>query len=298
MKSLLTIITFLFIAVSAFAQTSEKAETATEAISTSSGDIYWNLLIIAFAGTIFILLVVALTLLKTFNSLSKELLNPTPFVKEEVKQLEYHEWVNMKKNKPSIWTKVLELKPLSEEKDIELEHEFDGIKELDNPTPAWFMYLFYATMVIAVGYMFYYHVFDWGQLQDEEYATEIMEAEEAKKAYLAKAANIIDENSVTESTDAAVISAGQAIYNTNCVACHGDKGQGVVGPNLTDEYWLHGGSINKVFKTIKYGIPEKGMISWEKTLSPKQIADVSNFINSLKGSNPANAKAPQGEKEG
>ena len=298
MKSLLTIITFLFIAVSAFAQTSEKAETATEAISTSSGDIYWNLLIIAFAGTIFILLVVALTLLKTFNSLSKELLNPTPFVKEEFKQLEYHEWVNMKKNKPSIWNKVLELKPLSEEKDIELEHEFDGIKELDNPTPAWFMYLFYATIIIAVGYMFYYHVFDWGQLQDEEYATEIMEAEEAKKAYLAKAANIIDENSVTESTDAAVISAGQAIYNTNCVACHGDKGQGVVGPNLTDEYWLHGGSINKVFKTIKYGIPEKGMISWEKTLSPKQIADVSNFINSLKGSNPANAKAPQGEKEG
>ena len=298
MKSLLTIITFLFIAVSAFAQSSEKAETATEAISTSSGDIYWNLLIIAFAGTIFILLVVALTLLKTFNSLSKELLNPTPFVKEEFKQLEYHEWVNMKKNKPSIWNKVLELKPLSEEKDIELEHEFDGIKELDNPTPAWFMYLFYATIIIAVGYMFYYHVFDWGQLQDEEYATEIMEAEEAKKAYLAKAANIIDENSVTESTDAAVISAGQAIYNTNCVACHGDKGQGVVGPNLTDEYWLHGGSINKVFKTIKYGIPEKGMISWEKTLSPKQIADVSNFINSLKGSNPANAKAPQGEKEG
>ena len=124
------------------------------------------------------------------------------------------------------------------------------------------------------------------------------QADAAKKVYLAHAANLIDENTVKESADAAVVSAGAAVFQTNCVACHGDKGQGVVGPTLTDEYWLHGGKINNVFKTIKYGIPEKGMISWEKTLTPKQISDVANFVKSLKGTNPPNPKAPQGEKEG
>jgi cytochrome c oxidase cbb3-type subunit 3 len=82
------------------------------------------------------------------------------------------------------------------------------------------------------------------------------------------------------------------------VACHGDKGQGTVGPNITDEYWLHGGKVTSIFKTIKYGVPEKGMISWEKTLTAKQISDVSNYIISLKGTNPANGKTPQGDKEG
>ena len=293
MKRYLTFITLIFTANTLFAQEAKEA-----VAPASSGNIYWNILVIAFVATILILLLVAITLLKTFNKLSKELINPTPLVKEDAKMLEYHDWAAIQKEKPGIWVRILGLRPLSEEKDILIEHEFDGIKELDNPTPAWFMWLFYATIVIAVGYMLHYHVFEWGQLQDEEYAVEMQEAEVAKKEYLAKSGNMIDENSVKESSDAGVISAGQAIYNTNCVACHGDKGQGVVGPNLTDEYWLHGGKINDVFKTIKYGVQEKGMISWEKTLSPKQISDVSNFINSLKGSNPANAKAAQGEKEG
>ncbi|MEJ6981236.1 cbb3-type cytochrome c oxidase N-terminal domain-containing protein [Pedobacter sp. P351] len=293
MKRYLTCITLLFAANSLFAEEAEKVQAAV-----GSGDLKWDMLIIAFVATILVLLLVAVTLLKTFNSLSKEFLKPTPLVKEEVKPLEYLEWARLQKEKPGITSRILGLRPISEEKDILIEHDFDGITELDNPTPAWFMWLFYATIVIAVGYMLHYHVFEWGQLQDEEYATEIREAEAEKKAYLAKSANLIDENTVKENSDAAVISSGQAIFNTNCVACHGDKGQGVVGPNLTDNYWLHGAKINDVFKSIKYGIPEKGMISWEKTLSPKQIAEVANFINSLKGSNPPNAKAPQGEKEG
>ncbi len=292
MKAPVSAILCLFISTATFSQTEQKA------LSTiGSGDLYQELFIIALVAMILLLLLVAVTLLKTFQKLSKELLNPTPFVKQEEKLLEYHEWVTLKKSKHGILNKVLGLKPIEEEKDIMLEHEFDGISELDNPTPAWFMYLFYTSIAIAVGYMLNYHVFNWGKLQDQEYAAEIENAELSKKAYLAKSANLIDENTVKESTDGAVIASGQVIFNANCVACHGDKGQGIVGPNLTDEYWLHGGKINEIFKTVKYGIPEKGMIAWGKTLSPKQISDVANFIRSIKGSNPTGAKAPQGTKE-
>jgi cytochrome c oxidase cbb3-type subunit III len=294
MKALLTRFTLLLTGGAAFSQDAPKATATT----LGSGNLYWDLLIIAFAITILILLLVAVTLLKTFQKLSKEFLNPTPLVKQDEKLLEYQEWVDLQKSKPGIWNKILGLKPIEEEKDITLDHEFDGITELDNPTPAWFMWLFYATIIIAVGYMLTYHVFDWGRSQEEEYIAEVEQADAAKRANLAKSANLIDENTVKELTEAAVISSGQVIYNANCVACHGDKGQGMVGPNLTDDYWLHGGTINDVFKSVKYGIPEKGMIAWGKSLSPKQISDVSNYIKSLKGSNPANAKAPQGEKEG
>jgi cytochrome c oxidase cbb3-type subunit 3 len=94
-----------------------------------------------------------------------------------------------------------------------------------------------------------------------------------------------------------VIASGQAIFKSTCAPCHGDHAQGNVGPNLTDDYWLHGGKINDLFKTIKYGVLSKGMPTWEKQLSPKQISDVANYIESLHGSNPAGAKAPQGTKE-
>jgi cytochrome c oxidase cbb3-type subunit 3 len=173
---------------------------------------------------------------------------------------------------------------------------FDGIVELDNPTPAWFMGLFYATIIFAVVYLLNYHVFEWSPLQDEEYAIEMKAAEVDKAAVLAKSGEAIDENSVKLSTDAGIIAAGKAVYTQNCIACHGALGEGTVGPNLTDDSWIHGGTVNAIFKTIKYGVPEKGMISWEKTLTPKQTSDVSNFILSLQGTNPPNPKAPQGVK--
>ena len=193
--------------------------------------------------------------------------------------------------------KLLSLKPLSEESSLLLEDDYDGIKELDNPTPAWFMYLFYVTIAFAVGYLLIYHVFGVGQLQYEEYKTEMAQADAAKKLYLSKAANQVDENTVKLVSDPAVITAGQAIFKQNCAACHGDHAQGVVGPNLTDDYWLHGGKINDLFKTVKYGVLSKGMPTWEKVLSPKQISDVVNYVKSLHGTNPANPKAAQGEKE-
>lgn len=297
MKRLSYLLFLLLPALPAFAQ--EQAASGAAPAPASNENILMNIVIVVFIVAALVMLVVSLVLLNTFKVLSKELLNPTVFeAKQLEKPLEYNEWAAQKGSKPGILSKVLGLKPISEEKDLMLDHEFDGIAELDNPTPAWFMWLFYATIIFAGAYLLNYHVFKWGKLQDEEYVAEVSEAKAAKEAYLAKAANLIDENSVKENLDGAVVSAGQAIFSSNCVACHGDKGQGIVGPNLTDKFWLHGGKINNIFKTIKYGVPEKGMISWEKTLTPKQISDVANYILSLKGTNPPGAKAPQGDQEG
>jgi cytochrome c oxidase cbb3-type subunit 3 len=193
--------------------------------------------------------------------------------------------------------KPVSLKPLSQEKDLLIEHEYDGIQELDNPTPAWFMYLFYATITFAVCYLLIYHVFKAAPLQYDEYKNEVAQAAVANKAYLSKAGNMVDENTVKLSRDPAVLASGKTIFMTNCLACHGPQGQGLVGPNLTDDYWLHGSKIGDLFKTIKYGVPAKAMPTWEKLLSPKQISDVANYIKSLHGTNPPNPKAPQGTKE-
>ncbi|QNR87052.1 c-type cytochrome [Pedobacter riviphilus] len=227
----------------------------------------------------------------------QEQLNPKPYTKP-VKELvlDYDTWLKQKPVKPSIWTKLLSLRPIEEEKDLVIDHAYDGIKELNNPVPAWFNFLFFGTMIFAAAYLFYYHIGGYGDLQDTEYEKEMAKAKIEKAAYLEKSANTIDENSVKVDNTPMVLAEGKTVFTTNCVVCHGDKGQGIIGPNLTDDYWLHGGGINNVFKTIKYGVPEKGMISWEKNLNPKQISAVANFILSLKGSNPAGAKAPQGEK--
>lgn len=174
------------------------------------------------------------------------------------------------------------------------DHDYDGIQELDNPMPPWLQFLFIGTIIYAVIYSVYYFG-GFGRSQMGELEHELALAEEQHKAYLAKAGASMDETSVTLLTDQAGISQGKAIYETNCAACHGMAGEGGVGPNLTDKYWLHGGSINDVFKIIKYGVPEKGMISWEKQLAPIDIQKVSSYILTLDGTNPGNAKEPQGE---
>jgi cytochrome c oxidase cbb3-type subunit 3 len=106
---------------------------------------------------------------------------------------------------------------------------------------------------------------------------------------------LIDENSVELSLDAGDIASGKEIFITKCAACHGQQGEGGVGPNFADKYWIHGGDINSLFKTIKYGVPSKGMISWQSQLSPKEMQQVSSFIITLEGTNPPNQKEPQGE---
>ena len=185
--------------------------------------------------------------------------------------------------------------PVEEEASIMLDHDYDGIKELDNNLPPWWKYGFYLTIVFALVYLYMYHVDGSADLQTVEYEKEMAKAKTEIEEYMKTAANKVDENTVTYLAEAKDQAAGKDAYLASCAACHGRAGEGGVGPNLTDAYWLHGGSIKDVFKSIKYGWPEKGMKSWKEDLSPMQIAQVTSYLISLKGSNPANGKAPQGD---
>jgi len=192
--------------------------------------------------------------------------------------------------------------PLEElDKNI-MDHEYDGIYELDNNLPPWWIALFIGSIVWALGYMWYYHVLidDGGQIA--EYNREVKIAEIAKQEFLEKKARAAFLAELNNTGDAATsaggvdLEAGKKIWIANCVVCHGADGAGGIGPNMTDEYWVHGGDIASIQTTIRVGVPAKGMISWEPILSPDQIEQVSAFILTLQGTNPPNAKAPEGEK--
>lgn len=197
-------------------------------------------------------------------------------------------WANLK-------YKLTGAVPVEREHEVMTDHEYDGIIELDNSLPPWWKAMFYATIVFSVIYLATYHVFGWGQLQDQEYETELAEAKLEIEAYMASKGGALNESNVTYLDDAAALAEGKNIYDANCMACHGAELQGTVGPNLTDAYWLHGGSVGDIFKTIRDGVPSKGMIPWKAQLSPEQIQQVSSYIISMEGSEPAGAKEPQGE---
>jgi len=184
--------------------------------------------------------------------------------------------------------------PLEKEADMLLDHDYDGIKELDNALPPWWKYGFYITIAVAVFYTLKFEVWHSGMNPTQEYAAEMTAAKIQTDAYLAAAKDNVDENSVTD-LDSKGAAAGKEIFTKTCVACHLAEGQGSVGPNLTDDYWIHGGSIKDIFKTIKYGFPDKGMQSWQSTYSPVQIQQLASYIRTLKGTNPPNPKAPQGD---
>lgn len=265
----------------------------------TSADIVIGLMLV----TAVMILCVAILMLKVIKFYVKESVSPTPFATPEEKErrrLEQEALQAIEDKKPSIWTKLMQLKPMEEEKNLVMEHKFDGIAELNNPTPAWFMILFYGTIIFAIGYLLTYDVLGYGKSQEEEYIAEIEQAAESKVAFLANPANVknaVNENNMEQSKDEAVVKNGASLFANRCTPCHGEHGEGIVGPNLTDEYWLHGGKAKDVFKTIKYGVPEKGMIAWEKSLSAQQISDLTNYVLSLQGTKPAGAKAPQGNKE-
>lgn len=195
---------------------------------------------------------------------------------------------------PSILDKFNASVAVEQESEIMLDHDYDGIKELDNDLPPWWKYGFYLTILVAVIYLTNYHITGTGDLQTAEYKKEMKAAELAVAEFMKNSANMVDENTV-KMLEKADIEAGGQIFLTSCAACHGRAGEGGVGPNLTDNYWVHGGKLADIFKSIKYGWIEKGMKSWKEDFSPMQIAQLTSYIKSITGTNPANAKAPQGD---
>jgi len=202
----------------------------------------------------------------------------------------------------SLWSKMMnkatEAVPVEEEESVMLDHDYDGIHELDNHLPPWWKWLFYITIIWGFIYFLVYHVFDAQPLMYEEYDIAMEEARVAREAMMSVAGNNIDENNVEFSDAPEVMSNGKAIYDRECVACHAPEGQGLIGPNFTDNYWIHGGSIKDIFTTIKYGVPQKGMISWQTKLTPSDMRDVASYILTFVGTTPQNPpppKAPEGQ---
>lgn len=187
-------------------------------------------------------------------------------------------------------------KPVEEEHEIVLDHNYDGIRELDNKLPPWWLYGFYLTILFAAVYLVRFHVFD-DYTQKEEYEQEVAEAKTAIEEYKKNNKDLIDIESVQFVTNEDDLSAGKQIYTTNCVACHKADGGGGIGPNLTDKHWILGGGIKNVFKTIsKGGRSGKGMVAWENQLSAEEMQQVASYVLTLQGKEPADPKDPQGEK--
>src|SRR5690606_14037803 len=256
-------------------------------------NIAYNYLIIIAIIFFIVLLIGGLLILKAFKLVIK--ITMPDLEKEEKAALALKK--TKKEETKSSWNKILGLHDLEQEDELAIDHDYDWIRELDNPIPLWFNALFYSSIVFAVVYLLTYHVFGWGMNQTEEYIASMEEAEKQRIEFLEKSGSNIDESSVTVDLSPEFVAAGQEIYLLNCGMCHGNQGEGLIGPNLTDEYWLHGGEVGDIFRTIKYGVPEKGMVPWEANLTPVQIAQVSNYILSIVGTNPPNQKAQEGEKK-
>ena len=197
-------------------------------------------------------------------------------------------WVRLDKK---LFTKAI---PIEQEADALLDHNYDGIQELDNALPPWWKYGFIITIGFAFVYLLNFHVLGNGKNPTEEYAVEMENAKIAKELYDANNKDKIDETMVPMA-DAAGMKIGKDDYIANCIACHGSKGEGGAGPNLTDDYWIHKGSLNDIYHTLKVGYADKGMQSWAIKFSPKEMSEIASYVKMLKGTHPEGAKAPQGD---
>ena len=195
-----------------------------------------------------------------------------------------------------IMAKLTSSKAIEEEADVMLDHDYDGIRELDNVLPPWWVNLFYATIIFSLVYLVRFHVID-DYTQAEEFNKEVAMAEEFKAKNAAAAPDDMNIDKVTLLTDAESIAKGKEIFANTCASCHKADGGGLVGPNLTDETWINGGGIKNIYKVISEGSPNNpSMVSWKKIIKPTDIQKISSYIMSLKGTNPAGAKAPEGQK--
>ena len=209
--------------------------------------------------------------------------------KQPAKPLKIKEWWKALDKK--LFTKAI---AVEEEQDILLDHDYDGIRELDNSLPPWWKYGFIITVLIAVAYLLHFHVLGSGKNPTQEYQEELVMAEESKLIYEAKNKDKIDESNL-QMPQLGGLEAGKKIYNALCWTCHGKAGEGGAGPNLTDDYWLHKGSLTDIYLSIKHGYPEKGMQAWEKQYSPKEINNIAGYIKTLRGTNPPGARPAQGD---
>ncbi len=198
-------------------------------------------------------------------------------------------WIK-EKYKASLGTKKIE-----EEHEIILDHNYDGIKELDNDLPPWWKYMFYATIVFAIIYLIRFEIYN-DYSQDEEYEMAVAEAQLESDEWKKTAKDLVDVNTVILLTEPSDLSAGKIVFNENCIACHKADGGGGIGPNLTDKNWILGGGIKNVFNTISEGGRDgKGMIAWKNDLKPAEIAQVSSYVLGMQGTSPAEPKEAEGD---
>lgn len=262
----------LFVSAASFAQDKQAAKVAEPPASSLPWDIYLSLSVIALEA------IVILFLVKTMYSFLERQKEKLPEAKPKL----------------SFFQRISKPMPAEEESKLDLHHDYDGIRELDNNIPGWWKLAFFGTFIFSIVYLYRMFGSESMPLQAQELAMANAIADIQRTEYLQHAANNIDENTV-RLMGADDIAAGRELYTKNCVACHGDKGQGGVGPNFTDEYWLHKGGLHDIFYSIKYGWQEKGMKAWKDDFSPKQIAQLTNFIHTLKNTNVPGGKEKQGE---
>ena len=253
--------------------------------------------IIAYPITQFFLLMVLLILIAIevilksvehvmFQTLSEEA--QERYLEAKNKKMEFKWWNNMYK-------RLTRSRAIDKEQEIILDHNYDGIRELDNVLPPWWVYMFYVTILFGLVYLVRFHIVG-DYTQALEYENEVAEAKIAIEAYKKTAKNLVDVNTVEVLTEASDLSAGEKIFTTNCVVCHMADGGGGIGPNLTDEYWILGGGIKNVFRTISEGGRDgKGMVAWKNSLKPVEMAQVASYILQFQGTTAADPKAPEGE---
>ncbi len=180
-----------------------------------------------------------------------------------------------------------------------LDHNYDGIQELDNPLPAWWVYLFYITIVFSAVYFVYFTFFSKSSHEKADLAVAQIRQVAAPAAVPGAAVTppvAADAAKPVFGNDAATLASGKKVFDTKCSVCHAPDGGGLIGPNFTDNYWIHGkGALEDIYQTIVNGVPDKGMISWKPLLTEEEIGAVTVYVKSLQGTTPAAPKAPQGD---
>lgn len=185
--------------------------------------------------------------------------------------------------------------PEAPESDHLLDHAYDGIQEYDNPLPRWWLALFWITIVFTPLYILYFH-FGGGMLPNERYDQEMIAFYDRQAEELLAMGEIREATLAELMADPSMMNGGKKLFQGKCATCHGMFGEGGIGPNLTDEHWLHGPQLMDIYRTVREGVTDKGMLAWERQLRPAELMAVSAYAGSLLGSQPPNAKPPQGER--